>query len=740
MSNGNQDRIIWEHFFNTVGGINSRDSLLKTPKEDCLAQRNIELVSGGFKKANGITRWVEAPLINTGTYLQGTIDPTTESDPWTGSGDASTLSFSGGVMTNDESAGATGTQKYHQAEAGFTTGTDATVETRMLVQDSGTLSGVYAYSIIVLDDATDRFELVAIESGGTKSVAVLTTTGDRTVIGSYSNVTAHDWTAQTRYRAVYDASGNVDVYINDMKTASFSIAVSSLPASTETSRVAIGSYETATVVVSKTDYVVYKIGALTLDTLTITGVYDFEAKDGTRTKIVTAGTKLFKYNSTNADWDEVSLGTAFTSNADVFFTVGREDTTGDAILIMTTSSRDTPQKFDGTNAADLGGTPPNGKYCAVFNDRTWIANTATEPTSVSFSGLGNSEDDDVNTGSWDTTNDVLVPDRYFFGECTGSVPLGGSPDQGNVLLVFFERGIKRVTGWGKGSFLVETVSARHGCIAPKSLTLFPLGVERNEGVGFRDTDGYYWTNGQVGHVIRISEKVLPTIEEDQSAANADDEVGWYNPERSLVGWSYRTSGGSANDESWGFDYFHAARQDEIRPGGIAENWGLFDYNATAAGRYHDSAGEIVTVYGNTDGVLYKMDKGTNWDLSDYEGTRTSAWFDAGSPTVAKSWRYLVVHFKAVGDYDVNIEWFINWQETATGSKTINIAGESFLLGTGVLGTDRLGTIGHIRKKFELNSYGNSIKLRFYTSEQNRAFTVYGYSIGYQVHDWMDSSE
>jgi hypothetical protein len=200
--NRDKENIKWEHFFDNVGGFNSRTSLFRTPKVDSNAQKNIDLVSGGFKKANGVSRFSQAPILNTGTYLQGTIDPTTESDAWTGSGDATTISFSGGVMTNDESAGATGSQRYHNAEAGFTSGTDAAAEIYVDVEDSGTLSGVYAFSLLVLDDATDRFELVAVQTAaGTKQVGVLTTTGDRTVIGSYSNLTTHDWTERTRYRA-----------------------------------------------------------------------------------------------------------------------------------------------------------------------------------------------------------------------------------------------------------------------------------------------------------------------------------------------------------------------------------------------------------------------------------------------------------------------------------------------------------------------------------------------------------
>lgn len=733
------ENIQWIDLFNNIGGKNSKDTILRTPVTDALDQKNIDLVTGGFKKANGITRYVEAPLLSSGTYYDGVAAPAASSPAWTGTG-ASTGTFasSGGIGTITEDDSGAINSRFYITEAGFTTGTDAAYEIRCSIDDGGTLSGVYAFSICVLDDSTNRFELVAIESSGTKYVAVLTTTSDRTVVGSYSSLVEYDWTAMTRYRVSFDASGNVLVYINDLVTEVITIAVSSLPASTETTLVGFGSYESATSIVFNIDYIVYTVGATSLTTATITGLFDFLDETGTHHYLMTALTGLYKFNSTTNKWDSITLGTAFTSGALTHFSIGRETSGGTAICIITTESRDTPQKYDGSTAADLGGTPPSGKYCIIFNDRTFIGNTSSAPTASFFSALGDSEDRDDGSGTWDTTNDVILADRFVFGELTGYAILGGAQDQGNMLLIFFERGIKRLTGWGKGSYLLETVSANHGCVASRSIQVGPLGPENNEGVYFRDTDGYFWTNGQIGNVIRISNKIGPTIQSSFNNSLANKDVGFISNDRQLVGWSYANGASVTNDDTIAFDYFHGSIPGEF--GRILESWGHYDYQMSAAARFYESSGKDIIVYGTTTGLIYKQDSGTDWDGGDYTASRETAWINCGIPHYVKAFRYLTIFCQTVGNFYLTVEWALNWSDSYTNSTTISMAGSAtFVLGTGVLGVTPLGSGGAIRKRSSLDAVGNSIRFKFSTSQKDENFVIYGFSLGYQQYDWMDSN-
>lgn len=721
----------WLHFYDHTGGKNTRYTATTTPIFDATDQQNVEnVIKGGFRKINGYSRFITRPLINTGTYMQGTIDPTTESDAWTGAGDATTISFSGGVMTNDESAGATGLQRYYNAEAGFTTGTDAVIEARMSIDDGGTLSGVYVTSILVLDDGTNRFELVALQTAaGTKQIGVLTTTGDRTVIGSYTSPTDLDWTSLRIYRAVFDASGNVDVYVDDMTTAFITIAVSSLPASTEASRAAFGSFESATVNSSDWDYVMYKIGALVLDYIDFTGIYSFVDETDTQEILATAGTKLYKQNTSTADWTEVTGGTAFTDGAKPHFSTWIDPTGSDAMVIITTESGDTPQKYDGTTRGDLGGTPPSGDFNAVYHERLFIfdKNTGT----VYYSGFGTPEDDDAASGTWDTTNDLFLVDRFTYGIGTGLAVIN------QRLLIFMSRAVFRLQGWDKGSFLLEPVSVRHGCVAPNSIQTGPFGDDRRMGVFFTDEDGKYWTDGEIGNVIRVSEKILTTIEEDFNQSQQATEVSFLDKKRSLVVFSNALGTDTENSVIHGLDYINGPKKQE--DGFNVEGWFPFTIPVKAAGNVLQSGVDTV-LFSDYNGLVHKLGTGENFDNADIDGFRTTAWITAGSPHLAKKWRWIIVYTKAVGDWELNVAWAINYQDTFSNNVNINLTGGSSLLGTTfILGTSRLGTVGLIHTKKPIDITGNTIKFRFRNENKDEPFTVLGYSVGFETLGWYKDS-
>lgn len=731
------DELQWIHFYDHTGGLNTRNTATSTPIFDALAMQNIENVTrGGFRKINGFTRFAEAPIIDetAGTYWSGSIAPTAEADAWTGAGPGtSTAATSGGIYTITEDAAGAIDERYHNAEAGFTTGTDAVFECRMAIADSGTLSGVYQMSICVLDDAADRFELVAIQTAaGVKQIGVLTTTGDRTIIGSYSSLNTHDWTVQTRYRAIYDASGNVDVYVNDMTTALFSIAVSSLPDSTETVRVAFGSFEAATTAVSSWDYLIYEIDTLTFTTFPITGIYSFVDETGVQDEVlVTASTAMYRLVA--GEWVALTGGTAFTASAKPHFITFSDSSASDvAITIVTTESKDTPQKYGGGAAqADLGGTPPAGKYCEVYHERVFIGNTTAAPSAVFYSGFGDAEDRDDGTGTWDQTNDVFLVDRHRYGEITGLLNVN------QKLLVFVERAVYRLQGWGKGSFILEPITTKNGCVAPNSIIKGPYGDQRREGAFFRDRDGYYWTDGEIGNVFRVSEKILTTVDEDFNATNVANEASFLDRVRGLVAWSNTLGSDSNTSRIHALDYANGPRQ---QPDGLRiEGWFPYTIDMRAAGTVLES-GEDRILFSDHVGLVHKLNDGTNFDNADIDAFRTTAWMDGGAKHLDKLWRHLILFATATGDIELDVEWGVNYQDDLSNIATVNLAAAADLLGTTfILGTSTLGTTGLIHVKIPIDVRANAIRFRFRTDKKAEPFTILGMSIGYEVFDYFESN-
>lgn len=729
------DNLQWIDFFDHVGGKNTRDAVTATPIFDATDQINIEnIVRAGFKKIRGYTRFVEAPLLASGTIARGLVDLDAESDAWTGSGDATTFSTSGGIGTINEGAGAAAHQYYSNAEAGLVNGADAAYETRISLNSGGTLSGVYGVSVCVLDNATKRFELVFIQTAGTKQLAVLTSTADRTVIASYNVLYRAnlDWTTFARIFVSWDGGGNITVYVNDLQTAFITVPESALPASTESSRVAIGSKETATVVAWNFDYIAYKIGSTSLDTAPITGIYSFVDETDAEEVLATSGTKLYRYLSTTADLSEITGGTAFTSGAKPHFvTFNDTSASNSAITIITTESRDTPQKYGGGGTkANLGGSPPAGKFLAIYNERLFIANTATEPSGIFFSGLGDPEDRDDASGTWDTTNDIILVERHKYG------PIMGLIVSNNMLLIFSQRGIHRLQGWGKGSFLLEEVSATNGLRASNSLIEGTLGKYR-KGVYFRDVDGYYWTDGQIGNVVRVSEKLLTEIDEGFNLSLANNDAAFVDKKRNLVGWGVSLGSGLTNSRVYALDYINAAKNQQ--DGGLAEGWFPFGINLRAAGVVRESISEDRVLFSDHQGLVYKLNNGDTFDGADYEGYRTTAWIKPRS-YLDNFFRYIIVYCKATGDHNLDISWGINFQDDFSDVETINLSGTTDLLGSSfVLGTSLLGSVGVIYKQIDIDVVAKSIRFKFSTSNKNEPFTILGFSVGIEQATFFDNN-
>lgn len=145
-------------------------------------------------------------------------------------------------------------------------------------------------------------------------------------------------------------------------------------------------------------------------------------------------------------------------------------------LIITASDGVTaPKVYDGTSLANLGGSPPSGKFSSVWKDFTVLGPTAAEPRRTYWSGLASPE-------SWNTTESF-----------TGTLaPVTGYAALPNAFLIFMETSTARI----KGSlpppgtdFIGDDPIFNYGCSDARSIAVQggyaifcnPLGVFRTNG-------------------------------------------------------------------------------------------------------------------------------------------------------------------------------------------------------------------------------------------------------------------
>ncbi len=102
-----------------------------------------------------------------------------------------------------------------------------------------------------------------------------------------------------------------------------------------------------------------------------------------------AGTKIFKSDNLDGTMDDITGSLTITTGKDKIWTHAQMNN----LSIFVGGEPNAPIKWNGTgNAAVLGGSPPSGEFGLMANNRFFIGNTASNPSRIYWSILGNPED------------------------------------------------------------------------------------------------------------------------------------------------------------------------------------------------------------------------------------------------------------------------------------------------------------------------------------------------------------
>lgn len=150
---------------------------------------------------------------------------------------------------------------------------------------------------------------------------------------------------------------------------------------------------------------------------------------------------------------------------------------GGKVIITASDGTTAPKKYD-TAIANLGGSPPAGKYAAVWKALLLLGNTSAQPQRVYFSTT------DYNPETWDTTNTF-----WDF-----SFPVKGFAALRNAVLVYHDDYVSRLRGSTPppgGDMIADDPLFNIGCCDARSIATW------NEQVVWADTDGIYITDGSI---------------------------------------------------------------------------------------------------------------------------------------------------------------------------------------------------------------------------------------------------
>jgi hypothetical protein len=266
-------------------------------------------------------------------------------------------------------------------------------------------------------------------------------------------------------------------------------------------------------------------------------------------------TKLFKYNSTNRNLDDVSKVGGYTGGNWSFTQFG------DVVLAANNSQKIQAFTLNSSTAfADVSAAAPVCKYLTVVRDFVVAANISSNPNRVQWSDIN--DETDWTSGPTSQSDFQDIPDGGDIQGITG----------GEFGLVLLEKSVVRMTYIGSPLyFQFDTISREIGCYERGSVTQY------GNMTFFLSDDGFYMCDGQRVSPIG-AEKVDRWFWNDLSPSYTKFSAA-IDPVKKVVIWCYQNTNA-------GYSL-------------LVYNWQLnrWSYGATAASYISSAATSAVTLEG-----------------------------------------------------------------------------------------------------------------------------------------------
>lgn len=238
------------------------------------------------------------------------------------------------------------------------------------------------------------------------------------------------------------------------------------------------------------------------------GAFSARGTDGT--VFVTAGDATKLYQWSGSAWSDVSQ--AATTYACATEDMWQFTQFGNTVIAV--NGTDSPQKWtiaSSTAYADLGGSPPVGRFVCTIKDFVQIGRISTAKNRVTWSEINDAE------GWTDGTNQSDSQDLPEGGQVMGMVG-------GEFGTVFMEHSIYRQTYVGAPAvFQFDRISENIGCVAENSIAAYQslifflssdgfnmmLGGQEIRPIGDQKIDRFFWSDVNQAYLYRVQGIVDP---------------------------------------------------------------------------------------------------------------------------------------------------------------------------------------------------------------------------------------
>ena len=423
---------------------------------------------------------------------------------------------------------------------------------------------------------------------------------------------------------------------------------------------------------------------------TPTGLFQYIQNDGTEFFMATAGDKIYKMDSLDGAFDDITGGATIASSSTTLF-----DFTIASNSVYCTNQTNPVISWAGSGTVSAVTAAPQGKWIEYHQNIVFIANQSSFPSRLQFSNV-------LDPGTWTSTDWIDV------GKGDGS-GINGLAVLLDTLYIFKENAIYRLSGTNRDDFVLARMVTDVGCTSGHSIQVI------NNRIIFQARDGIYVYDGGI-NVRKISDRIEDTL--DGLLATRNQFSVSSNFKRLKQYWlSVTSETGTRHNLILVYDYFNDA-------------WTKYtgiDANAMTILNDGDDVEQLYTGSATTQ-VVYKQDSGTSDDGKAIDAFYTTKWFRF--PEIIQSdkvLRLIRVFAEDSGDWNLTVEAKQDFA-ASTFSDILNLDAGGAKWGTGIWGTSTWGGTSVIVGRFNVELRKNFFQLKFSNDQVSEPFKILGFSL------------
>lgn len=449
-----------------------------------------------------------------------------------------------------------------------------------------------------------------------------------------------------------------------------------------------------------------RYNASAIGTVTVTALADFwrygASLTPTQKFVAHAGTAIYKDDGDGV-WDSIKASWgASTSETSICIA---DD------FVVFCNGVDTPQKWDGTTVSDLSATTTAFSGMAYHLRRGFAWASPANPSIINVTAA--SDITDLTGG--DTTNlqvDEGDGDRVMWA--------GGWRERLFVLKGPQYGSVHQIAGATLATLSRTKVLTGAPCASMRGVIVTPNDI--------------FWPSRYGFHSLNATQKYGDTEEtfisrpvqslfNELNRSRFNQIVGFYHPNRNIIGWTVPEGGQTQNTAVFVYNFIL----------GRWAVWYMDDDVASCAVMLDPQTRQPRLYMGGYDGFVREGDQTT---LTDDDGqaynatirTPVHASLPGKDVLTEASFESITTFFQPTGNYNATLTATIDGRDQTA---TVNLAGGGAVLGSFVLGTDKLGTAAkHQYVESPIEDRGRSIQLQWSQGGSSQDFRPLGYAVRY----------